>query len=451
MKTGVQLNLPNVGSKDVMEAGKLSIDEDKVAPYLFTAISATLANASGSSVTLNDAQKQAFLAGYKATLIDSAGVGQTKRIAYDGRTHDVIDTLSREQLGVEMPGYTDATTGAGQAIPNGQSKTVVLYAQIATGGQYLFQGEEQTWGVGSAQAKALRLEITRVADTLPAGVTVSGSVTVEVRPGEAPAHGRNLVSYFPEVISVDETRDEANLRDGVIVYVADTAAAQASQTALQNIRIKVGNKVLLDGMKHTDQMVQWGAVANVPSAVDTRDRWTNLLIPPKGSRLADWPVGDFSLKQITHDLATMHLIGLRFPLRSYAEVLKDIAFYAGRTNMNRVVRAVSVAALDKRDDLSDVLKGIMPYALLEQSDPRFNAYAGILAGPTLAAHWDVPDVVARRTRAALDQHSGDRNAQEAILRSLATQIPGAVESNTGFSGGDSTVLASLRADARFRF
>jgi hypothetical protein len=443
MKTGPQMNLPNAGSSDAIEAGKLSIDADKYAPYLECKVSVSLANASGGDITLSDAQKQNFLSGYSLHLWHGAG---QKEHPIDGKTLDVLDTLARYSSGVEWQGYADTTTGMGRTLTNGQTKAITLWARIPTGQFWLIGDEEYGFGIGPTQMKTVRIKATRVADPLPAGVTVSGSVVIEVRPGERPAHGRNVFTYIPEVRTIDETRETGTLEGGLFLGVWDTNAPQASQAALQNIRVTVGSAVITDGISHSDGVIEFIDVANLPTAGDTRDRWTQLQGVRKGTKLKDLPPGNVTVKQLTKDLPTMHLIGLYFPLKKREEVERDLNFAVSSRGENRPLRAVNYADL-AGIELPDAIKPFMPMVFVEQSSPAYGTHPGLLASPSVGAHVDVPPAVKSRAKQQIAQHkaNGDGRAIEAVIRSVAAAIPGAVQGPQGFEGGDSSILAEVRA------
>jgi len=443
MKAGPQMNLPNVGSSDTVEAGKLEVAADKYAPYLECKVSVSLANASGADVTMSDAQKQSYFSGLKLDLWHGA---QQREHPIDGKTFDMLDTLARYASGIEWQGYSDSTSGLARTLTNGQTKAITFWARIPTGQFWLLDGIEYGYGIGSTQAKTVRIKATRVSDTLPTGVTVSGSVVIEVRPGERPAHGKNVFTYIPEVRTIDETRETATIEGGLFLGVFDTNAAQASQTALQNIRVTVGKNVVHDGVPHSDAVVEFIDKVNLPSDADVRPRWTILYGIRQGTQLKDLPPGNFVLKQLTKDLTTAHLVGLYFPLKKREDIEKDLNFAVSSRGENRPLRAVSFATLSGIE-LPDAIAPFMPMVLVGQESPAFGTFAGMLATPGTGAHVDLPPPVVQRAKAQIAQHqkNNDGHAVEAVIRKVAASIPGAVQGPDGFDGGSSSVLDEVRA------
>jgi hypothetical protein len=444
MKSLGTLNLDTNGAVKHFEREKLIIEKGKMMLGVFAKMTIPLANASGGNITLSDTQKQSFLATPKLTL--SYGKAGRRR-PYNDITLNKLQRISRVYVGQDWEGYTGSTSGLGQVLTNGATTSCTLWVFIPTSRAWHSAMMRKVFGVGRTQAKTMALEFKRGnSDGLPAGVTISGGITVDIIPLTVSAPFDRWL-YLPEYIEIDETSKVAKLPAGLAEYVAEITAAGAS-TALTDVTAKVDDEVLYEKFN----VYSWYTatvltVPNIPSEADPSDRETILHWHRPEMDWTDLPTGVFSLEQNTKTLPTAQLRALIAPIPTDDEIREDVQECAGARGRNKPLKAVSIGAVLDIPNLKAKHYPYLPFCLFDADDKEFQQYPGMVSTGAERAEPFIPESVKERAMSLIADYlaKGERAMAEDVKRKTALAIPGAVQDVRGFARNGSPVYAQVGA------
>jgi hypothetical protein len=444
MKKLSTLTLTGVGTNALLERNKLELGKGRLMKGVRLIMRVLLANASGGSVTLTDTQRQDFLNGYRLTL--SYG-RNNRRKPYNAMRLPRLQRIARYMLGSEWEGYGNTTTGLGRALANGATHEVKLHVVVPTGYFWQLGQHGKFLGVGRTQARTMQLFIERTADTLPAGLTVSGAVTFEVVPDEVVRPVPDTWWYLPEWVEQDETDKVAKVQAGLPLYLAERSATlTASLITDMAMRFDEDVDELHRGVSALEAYSQAiYDLPNVPADADLADRETPLYYVPPGTELRELVAGRLRFEQVTKTLSTAALGLLYVPVPGDAELREDVQDAAGKNGRNKTLKAVSAAAALGLE-IPEHLYPFLPFYLYDQDDKEFERFPGLLSDGSGPADVFLPQSVLARARAALDQYSltGEAKQAEDTVRAVALAVPGAVQDTRGFSRRGSDILNQVR-------
>lgn len=425
-----------------MLQGTLDIGKGKKLRGLRLKCVVPIANASGGSVTLSDAQKQVLF----SLISCSLRYGRSKtHIPLEAQDFRRVHRLARYCYGSEIEGYTDSTTGLGRALADGATTNVTFYMLIPTGMLWMFEGEKNFLGCGPSQCRTIELEINRGAsNTILTGVTISGSVTVDVIPDVWSARGDQW-SWIPEFRTFDDTAPEVELPDGFPLLVVERTAVHASST-LTNISTWIEDEPLNEQVSPAEAITEYNDAPTLPSAASLADRETLIYAIANTVRMRDVPSGRFRIRQNVKDLATIQLGLYYVPVKPQAAVNEELEHVA-RVIRGKAVKATSLAAVEGAN-VPERLTPFVPFVILDEQDPAYNAAPGVKAGPTGTAQVVIPPGVIAAAREASAKLGGGAGSAEATIRHVAAAIPGAVQSGRGFGRGYSQTYQQVAAALR---
>jgi hypothetical protein len=439
------LTLSGVGTNATLERGKLELGKGRLMKGIRLIMRILITNTSGGTVTLTDAQRQNLLAGYSLTL--SYG-RNNRRKPYNSMPLTRLQRIARYMLGSEWEGYGNTTTGLGRAMATGATHEVKLHVVVPTGYAWFLGQHGKFLGVGRTQAKTMALFLERKADTLPAGLAVSGNVTFEVVPDEAVRPAPDTWWYLPEWAEQDETDKVAKAPAGLPLYWAERSATLAA-SLITDMAMKFieDEDELHRGVSALEAYAQaLYDIPNVPAEADLSDRETPLYIIPPGTELRELVAGTLRFEQVTKTLGTAALGLLYVPLPGDSEVREDVQDAAGKNGRNKTLRAVN-AAVALGLELPEHLYGFMPFYLYDQQDEGYERFPGHVSDGSQPGDVYVPQSAIERARAMLDLYrmKGEAKLAEGVIRQVSLAVPGAAQDTRGFSRRGSDVLNQLRA------
>jgi hypothetical protein len=446
MKSIATLTLTGTGTNDKLLRDEMEIPKGKGLKGIFAKFSVNIANASGGNVTLTDTQKENFLDGYRATF--SYG-RENKRKPYNSTLLTVLQQISRFYTGQDWEGFANTSTGLGRVLTNGATTNVVFWMYVPTSLIWHGKNAKRLMMAGRTQASTMELELTRVSDTLPASVTVSGSVTVTIYPDTA-SHPYDTWFYLPEWYEVDETGKVAKGQQGLHIYTAEDSAVLTS-TSLTNIEVRVGREVIYTGINPNDGYIPTLQLPDFASEADTSDRTTLLYQWTMEKPFSELPPGRVEVEQIIKDLATFKLRGLYFPIIPDEEVRGDIQSASGRNGRNKPLKAINTAVMLKEtlgETLPETHHAYTSFALVDSDTPEYVQYAGLVGnGDTEPVEVYIPSSVIDNARAIFADYTvkGEAANAEQVIRQVALSVPAAIQDVEGFDKRGSPVLTAVRA------
>lgn len=426
-----------------MQRGKLGVKDGHKAIAVYLKCSIPVANASGGAVTLTDAQKQTLLDCFQIT-VDMGPEGGTQQ-PYIAHGLSRIQREARRFYASEIEGYTDATTGLGQSLPNAATTTVVFYLPIPTGRAWFLEDRfKDLWGMGPMQAKQFGISLRCVSTAVLAGVTLSGNCTFDVLPDVVPAK-RETWSPLAQFITKSEQDKTLDMPPGLYFALAELTYKQASAVST-NVTLSVDDEVLYDQMSAADVAVSQADAARQPAAGQTTDRETLFLSQTEGERpLERLFIGAPKLVQNVHDLATFAAGASYIPI--LAEDKLDKALLDMATKEGKPLKAINAAVADGWA-VPHRLLPYMPMYVVKQDDALWEQFSGRVAQPgALATTIESPPQVVAAVK-ALRSHaaSGGRALSAAnIERQFAASVPGVVQSSKGFDTNVTPTFNRLRA------
>ncbi len=443
MKAISSLTFPVVGNTDKLEAGELELDKGKALRGVFIKFSVDLANASGGNITLSDTQKQSYFGGWRCT----ASYGKNKRRKpYNAILLTTLQRIARFKQGADFEGYTNSTTGLGRTLTNGATVNVVYWVYVPTSAVWHNKRARKMMAMGRTQAKSLELEFKRESDTLPTGVTVSGTPSATVYPDTVDSKFDHWL-YMAEYYEADETNKIARGPVGLheLAY-EDTAILTA--TSLTNIEVRMAGKdPIYTGIDPNTAYIPTLQLNAFPSEADISDRATTLLQWTMDQPVEKVPVGRLEVEQITKNLTTFKLRGLCYPIPTEAEVNDDIQWASGKHGRNKVVKAINTAVL-MGEELPEEYYGYAGFALVDSDMDEFSLYAGkVGSGDEARVETFVPDSVrdgAREMIASFELKGEKANAKQ-VYRKAALAVPAAIQDPWGFAKHGSPVLDAVVA------
>jgi hypothetical protein len=445
MKKLSTLTLTGQGTQDLLEKGKLVIEKGRVMQAIRCLMTVSIANASGTSRALTDAEKQGFLDGYSLKL---AYGRNGRRKPYNMLTFTRMQKIARFLMGSEWEGYANTVYGLSKSLTNSATTQVQLYVTIPTGRLWHLNGLRRLFGVGRTQAKTMQLEVFRKSDVLPTGFTVSGNVTLDIIPDDYSKKGPEQWTYLPEWHETDETDRVAYLPPGGVLLAVERTTPLASST-LTDIAVRVGKEEQYTNMSAVTAYTQYLDLPNVPAESDISDRETVLYQVTSDMQLRDWLSGRFELEQITKTLGTTKLAGLIMPVPEDNEVREDVQDAAGKNGRNKTLKAINAATFYGLEDgkLPHSLYPYMPMVLVDVDDKEFQQYPGMVSEDGRPSEAFVPDTLLGSARGAYATFMANREEKNAadIIKQLALAVPGCVQDVYGLSRAGSQVLTAVAA------
>ncbi len=442
MKSIGTLTLTGAGTTDTLTRGKLLVSKGKALGGILLKFVVNLANASGGSVTFSDTQRQSFFGGYRMSL--SYGK-DNKRIPYNSILFTTLQRISRFVVGQDWEGYADSSTGFARSLPNSATTAVTFWAFVPTAYIWHDAKVRRYLAAGRTQAKTMQLDITRVADTCPTGVTVSGNVTATIYPLEISCPEDSWL-YLAEWTEADTTDVYAYGPQGLNILSVERTAILTS-SSLTNIEAYVGKERLYSGISPNDAYIPTLQIApSLPAEADVSDRVTPLYQWTQNRLFAELPVGGVTVQQITKDLATFKLGCLTFPIPTDREVREDVQEAAGKTGRNTPLKAVN-AAVALSIELPEAHHAYTAMFLYDSTAPEYQRFAGMgSAGDGDEAHPYVPKSVIDNAKAMIADFTvkGEPANAEQVVRRVALAVPGAVQDVEGFDQRGSPVLDQVR-------
>ncbi|ATB36290.1 hypothetical protein CYFUS_001704 [Cystobacter fuscus] len=445
MKKLSTLTLTGQGTQALLEKGKLVLGKGRLMQGIRALMTVSIANASGTSRALTDAERQSFLDGYSLKL--SYGKNG-RRTPYNMLTLTRLQRIARFLYGSEWEGYTSTTMGLARTLTTGATTQVQLYVTIPTGRLWQLGAQRRLFGVGRTQAAGMQLELFRKVDVLPSGFTVSGNVTFDIIPDDYSKKGPEQWTYLPEWLEVDETDKVARLPRGCVLLAVERSSTLAA-SQLTDIAAFVDGEELYTNMSAAQAYTQVLDLPNQPAEGDISDRETVLYSITSDMELRDWLSGNFRVEQITKTLGTTRLGGLVIPIPEHGEVLADVADAAGKNGRNKTLKAVSAAAYYgiAGGELPHSLYPYLPMVLLDTDDKEFQRFPGLVSQGGGATDVYLPGSLIANGRAMYAQAMANQEPAlaEDVVRQAALAVPGCVQDTHGLSRQGSPVLTSVRA------
>lgn len=444
-KKPISMSLPSDGSIDKVERGKIELSKGLGCKGLRLKMVIPLANSSGGSITMSDAQKQLVLANFLATLTWGPN---GKRMPYVANDLRVIQRACRTLYGTEFEGYTDTSTGMGRALPNSATTNVTVYVVVPLGFFWKLR-KPALLAFGRSQTKSVQLEMRRLGTVvIVSGLVISGTVSIDVMPDEVPMKF-DQVSPGIEYSENDETDKKAKLPEGMPLIVEERTAVHASST-LSNISVKIDDLDVHDQVSPAELITEANDVPNYPAEAATTDRVTHLyVINGQGGsvELKDLPTGTPQVVQNVKDLATIKLSQFSIPILPLEEINSMLEHAAGKQGRGKKLRAVSTNLLYKLG-LGSNAAFAAPFALVDEDDDEFERYPGQIAAVGQKADVAVPSSVLNeaKRRYAIHKGANEHKAAENVLAELTATIPGAVQSARGFKRGDVSMLERVKRE-----
>lgn len=441
-KKPISLSLPSDGSNDSVPRGDFDIPKGMACKGLRLKVVAPINNTSGGAVTLSDAQKQALLADFMATV--TFGPRGTLK-PYVAALWTVFNRACRWLYGTEIEGYTDTSTGLQRSLPNSATTNVTFYLIIPLGYFWkLYRGELLAFG--RTQMRTLQLDVRRTASTILSGVIVSGTVTIDVMPDLVPCKG-DPVSPGIFYEEVDDARKTVELSEGMPLAVEERTAIHASST-ITNFSLKIDDLEVHDQVSPAEAITEQNDIPNYPSEAAPTDRTTHLYTVQKqggSAELKDLPTGKPKITQNVKDLATIKLSQFYIPITSPEDVNSMMEFASGKKGRSKTVRGVSTQ-LTEGLGLGRHQAFVAPFNLVDQDADEFERFPGPVAESGKKVDVAIPNTVLDAARARIAKHlaNGERKAAENVAAELAATIPGAVQSARGFKRGDQTMIDRVK-------
>lgn len=441
MRKYTTLTLNGAGTQASMLRGSLRTPKGQLAPGITLKCTFPIANASGGSKTLSDAEKQTLLSRFSIVEL-SYGAGSTRRNLFAARTFARIHAEMRRAYQSEAEGYTDTVNGLQKAMADAQTHNLVLYLTIPTG---KFRAlEEQAGlinklGMGKSQLETVALTIEQTSAAVATGVTIANGATFVVMPDLKPCRG-DVYYVVPEYKEHDEPTEQAVLPDGFPLAVSLRNSVQAS-TTVTNFSLQVDGAVVHDQVNPSEALVPVADDPGLPSAGLMTDRETILYAITNGMRMRDLPTGRVLFRQNVKDLATAQLSFVIVPLAS-SEAWKNEVEALAKDVRRKTVKVVSMADVEGLD-VPDNFKPFLPFIVFDQDDAEFERFSGLAAAPGEEAKIVVPQTVAARAKAQIAEHeaNGENRAAAKVLKRVASAIPGAITNGRGFARGSEALKA----------
>lgn len=432
------------GGTQSFRRGDINMDKGKRMMSIRLKTTFTLNNATGSSTTLSDAEKQALLKMVSYRLAFGRDEGEVPYDAVDGQ---VMRDIARFCSGVELRGYSDTSTGLGKSIANGAGQTVVCDVVIPTGLLWFLDARAQRlFGLGRSQVKdmALRLDCSSSV-TVKTNVTLTNVASVllaDVKPAKGDVFG-----VMPKYRNFSAPMEESAIgTEGLPLLVLERSAVHAS-SLLTAFSLKIGGEWIHKNVSAQDSIVDYSQATILPAAGILTDRATVLyqLTPDQGGQLADAPTGQVTFKQDTKTITSPSLSMLWLEPRSSSEIAARIG--AAVENRGKELKAIGLAEA-RGVDLPARIAPVVGFVAADRDDREFDELPGLALAPSESTpRLDVPAPLAARAAAASKaaDAAGHRLAAESLPRRIAQAVPGGVPGVRGFGAGASPMLERVRA------
>lgn len=437
------LSLTANGQVQKIRKGDFRIPKGKLAQLVLLKFVVGITKSDAGTTTLSAAQKLALLDSFKLMLKYGA---EGKRIPYNGISLKKVRTLGLEFAQQEPRLYSDATDGLGKTIAASTTTNVTFYAVVPTGIMAKLKNNPMI-GIGPSQGKSVELELRRDDQTIAANLTISATCTVDVVPECTPCNGDRFC-YLPEYGERTESNNEQVLPDGLPHLVMETTAVHAS-TSLTDLDSQVGDELITRQASPTDIKQQ---LVNAPGYVSGNDVAainTVLYAVPTGAELEQLPSGPYKFRNPSRNLTSYALAYVISPVVPDTEVAADIQFVADKRSKS--VQGSTAWAVDTAwQGLPKRLRTFSPVLLSDSDDKEFYNFAGQRADPSgRGAYIAIPKAVGEAAAGAAARRAaaGEGPAAGAVVKSVATQIPGASSHGSGLAKGGMTRAVAAVADA----
>lgn len=437
MKKISSLSLAAVGSNDKLEVGELAIPKGTKCPGIRLKVTCPVANASGGAVTLTDAQKQALLADFDLTL-KCAGRTPFKVVAWN-----VMNRIMRRLYGSEIEGYSNSTNGLAKAMSDGNTHSLVFYLVVPLGRFWKWGRKKDLLAYGRSQMECVELEVRRNSNAILTGVTISGTVSIEVSCDTVAAKGDRWSPGF-EYEESDTANKVAYLSPGMPIAIEERTAVLAS-TSLTNVSLSLDELEVHDQVTPAEIATESNDVPNVPAEAYPSDRVTPLYeVNSTDIDPAECPTGRPAITQNVKDLATIKLSQVFVPIVPKTEIEAFGKKVASELRSKRL-KLASVNATEALG-LPEHSAFISPVMLLDDQDREWEQYPGTIVKEGAAAEVVFPSsmIEGAKARHAQLTAAGEKQAADKLVRDLAAAVPGAVQSPRGFKRNEGDVLASVR-------
>lgn len=444
MKRSNSLALPTAGSVANVNRGELRVSKGTKAVGLRLKLVIPFANSAGAGIVPSAADKAATLDSF----LFSLKYGRSARMPFQSLLGTKLRALQRWCFGSEVEGWNDATNGLARTIPATGSANATIYLIIPTGKLWMAGAYRNLLGMGPSQASTCEIEVRRQATgALTAGLSISGTVAIEVQPLEVVTKG-DTWSYIPEYRETDTQDIRWRSDDGLPLLLVERTAAMAA-TAFTRINLKFDDYQHHLDAAPLDIRAEQLDVPNYPAEGDVTDTWTVLYQMQNDRDFGDLPTGVALFEQPAKDLATMKIGYYFVPTVSFEDRRKDI-YEVAQNIRKKTIKAISRDAVEQLG-LPSRFSAFVPAMLADNDDAEFERYPGI-ASVLGSAEQDtgiaIPASVNARLKAQVQAHqaAGERVAAEAAVKQVAAAVPGASTSGRGFKRG-SPVYEQLRNTA----
>lgn len=401
--------------------GKIVVNKGKRLPWLELEMACTLAN-SGSTAALTLAQALAFLAAFSITI----RYGTKGRLVFSNTLFTKIRILSRYMLGCGWPGVDDAAatvSGLRTSVTGSGTQAVKWYVQIPLGYCWLDDQFKDISGVGSYQASTMSIDISRGADVLPSGFTVSGGgVTAQLVMPERPC-AFEIWERIPELKESNESNNIATVNGGLPYLVAETSATSTA-SSLTNVSVRVAGETIHDQVNAQEIATQYTSDPELTALANVSADWTVLLAYDTRDRLREMPSGGVEIQQNVKDLSSMALLHYYRPSISEQDIYDEV--WDAAKNLHREVRAVNYTEAIGQADTPDSVAAFMPLALMTGSEADAKNLPSIRATENSAPAPYLPPSLknAVYTAARNNQASGNQGAATHQVARIVARIPG---------------------------
>jgi hypothetical protein len=430
MRKTTSLTLTGNRTTAVLRKGDYRVQKGQCAPAMRCFVRFKLANASAGALALDAAARRAFLEGFDVSLRYGASKANAP---YSNTTWERLRRLAKWAGLSEMEGFdsTAANKGLAQNIAAGATVDVEIALRVPTGLLARVGKQRRLFGVGPTQASQMEGTFRQNTPSLPAGLALTGNVTIDVRPDEEPCKYDRWV-----ILAIWHESNEPNrvavTPPGLPLLTVERSAVHAA-SVLSNVACDIDGLSLYDNVSVQEVQSQRQDEPGAELGMGRLDDLETVLYEVAAdSELSDLPTGAVRVEQMTHTLPTMQLGHFYIPVQDEAALAQDARAIAQAKR--RTITLTPLTSLLGYDAPKNVTP-FMPMGVLDSEDREVEQYPGLRAdnSESLTARTHVPRMaaaaVAERIRAR--EAAGEYLAARDELLQLAKHVPGSVVGTRG--------------------
>lgn len=453
MKRIHQISIAGVDGNGSLDRAKIVVTPGKKLGGIRIRVTAWVGNSSGAGIALSSTDRDKIVDHSIASLTHKYGSDDDTRVPMNLLTGSKLRLVQRAITGVDVNGWTNATTGLARTITASTANVAVVFTFILpfTRPWWLSDKDELgIFGMGPTQAKTVQLEIKR--GPTVTGMTANLSIgtnafTYDILPDEIDSPEGDVWSEVPHYLEKDEAGQTATGPVGLPFLVIDRNAAHAA-TAITEYALKIGGQSI-----HENAQPSWVRDAELdyilfPTSADVGDTATVLYRARPGDELVRLPSGPYFVDQPKVDVAT----------------LKIGCFYVPPNDETRAEKtAVAIAELRKEPvktighsayvgkSVPDGAAPFLPTVIKASSNSHFHKTPGLMAAPgAKIAVPHIPEHIAATASARLANVEAKSDPKTAshelrgVSKALAKAFPGGMRLDGEVSSRMAPVLSSLK-------